>query len=176
MLHKELGTKNKQIFIGQTKQGVEYSFTSFGVVKHVGKFGENQCTGTDTCGKKHNVEASYLTCLLESDVKYIILDPIMSTGQYPEMLKQFDFVELILIYLHFDTPEQNFDRVISRRKAKTGLDVELSEKTKENVASKQRGFLSLYKRAKDSCDRSIKIDATLPKDIILKKAKQIIQD
>lgn len=75
MLHDKLGDSKKQIIKGEI-DGVEYCYTSFGSVCHVGAVNDNQCTGTDTLSKKIQVETSYIMALNDEHSQIIILDPI----------------------------------------------------------------------------------------------------
>lgn len=170
--HDHLSSKPKQIIRG-VEEGINYCYTSFGDVCHVGAINDNQCTGTDTLGKKENVECSFLMCLLDESSKYIILDPIMSTGKYVSMLHQFD-CKVILIYLHFDHEIDNFRRVQIRRQNKTGKTGELAEKTKDNLRRKMKIFSNLYEKAKLHCFKSVKIDANLSSKEIFAKSKKLL--
>lgn len=109
-----------------------------------------------------------MMCLLDNDVQYVILDPIMSTGKYIDFIRVAQ-VKLYCFFLDFKTPEDNFLRVMSRREAKTGKFEELSEKTKENLTTKVRNFRSLYNRVKDKCDVKYCFDALDEKEKIYGK-------
>lgn len=177
MLHEHISGFNKKIHKGVTENEVEWVYTTFGKTSHVGAVNDNQCTGTDTLPLKVNVEASYLKCLMDSKSDYVLLDPIMSTFQYVEMLRQFP-IKLYLVYLHFETAEENFDRVIKRREQKTQKfgEIVLSDKTKENISRKQQNFYNLYNKAKHECDKHILVNANDKPRKIHKQIRKLLNN
>lgn len=174
LLHKHFSTKPKDI-VSMEVDGISFSFTDFGKSAHVGEIGNNQCTGTDTLGKKQQVELSYFTCVnCLPEVEYVILDPIMSTGKYVDLIREYD-VELYLVLLNFNTPEANCRRVQSRRFNKTGVMEELTENTKKNIENKRKNFLRLFNRVCDLCDGSMLINAELNEKTIHQHILKLIQ-
>lgn len=159
LIHESLsGSTEKQIFAGFT-DNLKWEYTLYNDTAHIGGMRENQCTGTDTLPLKAQVALTYDEIFKrQPDIDVIILDPIMSTGQHVELLRKHE-INLLCIYLHFETAEDNFYRVIHRRYLKTGVVEDLSDKTKDNLSRKVNNFHRLYNRAKDLCDASIKINA-----------------
>lgn len=159
LIHEFLSDSvDKTIFAG-FEGGLKWEYTLYDNSVHIGGIRENQCTGTDTLPQKAQVILTYDEIMKrERNIDVIVLDPIMSTGQHVELLRKYK-VNLLVVYLHFETAEDNFYRVIHRRYLKTGLIEDLADKTKENLARKQNNFYRLYERTKHLCDAHIKINA-----------------
>jgi adenylate kinase family enzyme len=154
LLHGSLGVSDQII----SNDGDAYISYYGETISHVGKVGDNQCTGTDTLQTKAAIRASYLLALEHSNV--VILDGIMATGQWYEMIREAD-VKLLTVLLHFNSDQANFNRVIQRRRNK-GRDVDdLDDKTKENLRNKIGTFKRLFDKVTDRSDRSIMIDADM---------------
>jgi hypothetical protein len=143
-----------------------YEYTTFipgiyGVdIANLGRITNQQCSGTDTLGKKQHIINSYLQACEDSDV--IVIDSIMATAQFYEFIRQKDVI-LFTVLLDYLDPEDNFSRLKLRRAKKKAIrveDVELDEKTKINVSGKIRGFKSLFDRVKVKSDIAMCIPAT----------------
>jgi len=148
---------NPQLIKIQDK-GLEVKLTTFSPFSvNLGDLTTSQCGGTDTLGTKNQIISAYNLALQISPV--VIVEGIMATGQWIDFLKQ-DKVHVILIYLRM-SDDLNFERLRNRRAIKKGISVEeviLTEKTKDNVIGKLRGFESLYERMKNQCDYFMKVN------------------
>ncbi len=141
-------------------------YTIYQKTAHVGKVEDTQCTGTDSLNTKDKIEMAYL-CLIDENVETIVIDGILATGTWCDMIHQvrpeYD-IKTNIILLNFDSPEANFKRLRQRRANKSGLDVKdiiLEEKTQENVANKLKTFRSIFERTKSQFNVSLEINADL---------------
>ncbi|HPI19501.1 MAG TPA: hypothetical protein PKY56_03950 [Candidatus Kapabacteria bacterium] len=124
---------------------------------NVGDLLKSQCAGCDTLGTKQQI----INCFEYVVDRYpvVVLEGIMATGTWIEFLKRDDTI-VFTILLNV-TPETNFSMVSKRRAIKKGIsqfEVEVTEKTRENMSSKLRGFMSLYERMKPKSDYSLIIE------------------
>ena len=179
-LHKYYGNGPKKINKWK-EQGENVKYTTFGSnIGHVGEFGENQCTGTDTINSKKSLEMSLIYCLNECDI--VVVDGIMATSTWLDIFNQFpETVSVKVILLQFNNIEENLRRVAERRACKIiddggndGADIydfemfvdeELrkihnNDKTIKNISSKFKGFENMFNKVRINCLDSIKIDAS----------------
>jgi len=135
-----------------------FCYTSMSDIScNAGNLLKSQCSGTDTLSTKQQIE----DCINYTKDRYpiVVIEGIMATGQWIHFLKQQDTI-LFTVFLNM-TPEINFKMVSQRRAAKKGIaptDIQISQKTKENMASKLRGFFLLYNRMQPLSDFAMKID------------------
>ena len=188
LLHQHFKTKDIEHH-KWIEDGDNVKFTTFGRIGHVGLVGDNQCTGTDTLNSKKSIDMSLAYCLYNCDI--VILDGIMATGQWSEIINQYDIAKTIVILLQFDKLEDNLRRVAERRVYKKideggndGADIadfeflvdyeldDFKEKTIKNISSKFKGFKSMYERVKNDCNYSVEISANLTQDEIHVKILQ----
>lgn len=151
------------------EDGIKYSYTkvspisaNLGIFNHplTSKEGEktNACCGTDRLSTKEQIYRAYLAALNDPDIKIITVDAIMATGQFINFLNNSE--SRLLTVLLDCTENTNFKRLAARRGAKLGIDpseVELSERTRENLSTKLRNFRSTFSRTKDQADNSLSI-------------------
>jgi len=176
LIHESLSNSAEKTIFSGFEGGLKWEYTLYDNSVHIGGIKDNQCTGTDTLPQKSQVILTYDEIMKrEASIDVIVLDPIMSTGKHIELLRKYS-INLLVIYLHFETPEDNFYRVIHRRYIKSGIVEDLSDKTKENLAGKQRGFYSLYERTKHLCDAHIKINADEELEDIHLKILEFLSD
>ena len=107
----------------------------------------------------------------------VTLDPIMATRPYMYMLR--DMVEtLYIIFLDIDE-ENNIERLKFRRSQKLGVDpdeIAITQKTKDNIASKRNNFRNLFNYTKDEANKSLKINTSgMSREKVLKKALKFIE-
>ena len=165
-------------FINENNEDDFTFVTLYDRTAHVGKVEDNQCTGTDSLNTKNKIEFSYLYLVMLSDVRIIVLDSIMSTSTWSEMIHQVNHkydVKTILVLLNYKDIEANYVRLKQRRAHKTGEPVEsiiLNDTTQSNVLSKLKGFKNMFEKIKNNFNVSIEIDADLPAEEIHQLIKQ----
>lgn len=174
MFHDTFGTEEKEI-VNFNIDGIDSSLTYYGKTAHVGAIKDAQCSGTDTLGKKQQIELAFDQCIDIEGVDYVVLEPIMGSGSYIQMFRKFD-VKIYIILLYYSTLEQNLERLQQRRSAKGRPLEEFRERTKHNVESKRKNFISLFNRVKDQCDASLKISATLSAEEIHHKIANFVYE
>lgn len=185
LIHQNLNntaTKTiKEINFTNSKDEEDKTFvTIFDRTAHVGKLENTQCTGTDTLNSRDKVEMAYLYLIMSTNIEVIVLDAILSTGTWPEMIHQVKTKQKIQSYLfllNYSSPEANYARLRQRRAKKNGLPVEsidLSDNTQDNVAGKLKGFKNMFEKVKGEFDYATEIDADFPIERIHKMITQII--
>lgn len=183
LLHFALNLNSNKViselhFINSKGEVDKTSFTLYDNSAHVGALRDNQCTGTDSLSTKDQIEMAYLS--ISSPL--IVIDGIMATGSWVDMIKQVNDIETYIILLNFDKLEDNLERVQERRWQKKPTTAnghkcyeELNEKTIKNITGKWRGFYSLYCKVYNQFDHYTMIEATLSKEEINKQILNFIQ-
>ncbi len=187
LLHQKLsGDKYKHIvqfeFINSKNNVDKTSYTLYQNSAHVGAMRDNQCTGTDSLSTKDQIEMSYLTLMDNFKMNYVLIDGIMSTQSWVEMILQAQPDETYLVLLTFDKIEDNLKRVQERRFIKNQTFINgmkylepLKDKTISNVTGKWRGFYSLFMRVHKQFTAYKIIDATLSREKINNEILKLIQ-
>lgn len=160
-------------FINEDGEQDKTFVTLYDKSAHVGKMEDDtQCTGTDSLNSRARVEMAYLYLMLSTKIEVIVLDAILSTGTWSEMIHQVQTqqnIHTVLILLNYSSPEANYARLRQRRSNKTGQPVDsiiLSDKTQENVFSKLKGFKNMFEKIKYDFNVYSEIDADLPAETI----------
>lgn len=120
------------------------------------------CCGTDRLSTKAQIELAYQAALADPDVLIITVEAIMATGQFINFLAN-DESKLMTVLLdcHENT---NFKRLAQRRGKKLGIDpseVIISDRTKENLGGKLRGFRATFERVKPKSDFAVSISTDI---------------
>lgn len=147
-------------YIKWNKEGKTYGYTFMNPISaNLGKFGATACSGTDTLGSKKQIQESLEFALKRRQV--VVIEGIMATAQWIDFIRRPDAV--VWIILLDCTEKANFRRLQRRRSLKLQVPIdtiEITQKTKDNLAGKLRGFRSLFLKVKDRCDYATYLDTS----------------